>query len=64
MLEPTSAELVALQVGAAYLELRSNDNVTVVMRTRVPQVIQAYIIKTKVTCCLLSFYAWKTGSIF
>lgn len=38
ILEPTTAELVALQRGAAYLELRSNDNVTVLMRTRVPQV--------------------------
>lgn len=38
VLEPASAELVALQVGAAYLELRSNDNVTVMMRTRVPQI--------------------------
>lgn len=38
VLEPTGAELVALHIGAAYLELRSNDNVTVLMRTRVPQV--------------------------
>ncbi|XP_030040893.1 dorsal-ventral patterning protein Sog isoform X1 [Manduca sexta] len=38
ILEPTAAELVALHVGAAYLELRSHDNVTALLRTRVPQI--------------------------
>lgn len=38
VLEPTAAELVALHVGASYLELRAHDNVTVILRTRVPQV--------------------------
>lgn len=38
VLEPTGSELVALHLGAAFLELRSNDNTTVLMSTRVPQV--------------------------
>lgn len=37
VLEPTAAELVALHVGVAHLELR-HDNITVLLRTRVPQV--------------------------
>lgn len=38
VLEPTAAELVALHVGAAYLELR-HDNVTALLSTKVPQII-------------------------
>lgn len=38
VLEPTSAELVALHLGASSLELRAHDNVTVILRARVPQV--------------------------
>lgn len=47
VLEPTAAELVALHFGAAYLELRSQDNVTVWLRTRVPQVSFIYYLASR-----------------
>lgn len=38
VLEPSAAELVAIHIGAAFLELRAQDNVTALLRTRAPQI--------------------------
>ncbi|KAL4715900.1 hypothetical protein ACJJTC_013200 [Scirpophaga incertulas] len=38
VLEPTTAELTALQVGAAFLEIRAADNDTALLRARLPQI--------------------------
>lgn len=38
VLEPTPVEMAALHAGAAYLNVRAADNVTEVLRTRIPQV--------------------------
>lgn len=38
VLEPAPAELAALQAGTAHLNVRAPDNVTELLRTRIPQV--------------------------
>ncbi|XP_068633387.1 dorsal-ventral patterning protein Sog [Battus philenor] len=38
VLEPTPAELAALHSGSAYLNVRAADNVTELLRTRIPQI--------------------------
>ncbi|XP_041978998.1 dorsal-ventral patterning protein Sog isoform X2 [Aricia agestis] len=38
ILEPTAAELTALNAGAAYVNIRTSDNDSAILRTRVPQI--------------------------
>lgn len=58
VLEPTAAELVALHVGAAFLELRAHDNVTVILRTRVPQVIVTIFFISACECLIDRYYCF------
>ncbi|GBP23181.1 Dorsal-ventral patterning protein Sog [Eumeta japonica] len=53
ILEPTGAELAAIDAGAAYLEVRAQDNATALLRTRLPQI--------SVPPSCLSSVSWGNG---